>query len=142
MARGREDVPAAPGGGGPGTPGGGAPPPRADSTPAAGAGPAGLTLGFVAQGALVVLVIWALANVAWMARDVLFITFFALLVASFLSIFVEPLHERGVSRAVSAPVVLILLTLMFTGLGVVAWPTLREQFILIQEQLPPALENV
>lgn len=102
----------------------------------------GVTLQFVAQATLVVIGLWALANLAWLARDVLFITFFALLVASFLSIFVEPLHEKGVSRAISAPVVLVLLTAVFAGLAVLAWPTLREQFILIQEQLPPALEGV
>jgi predicted PurR-regulated permease PerM len=102
----------------------------------------GVTLEFVAQATLVVIGLWALANLVWLARDVLFITFFALLVASFLSIFVEPLHERGVSRALSAPLVLILFTALFAGLGVLAWPTLQAQFILIQEQLPPAIEGV
>jgi predicted PurR-regulated permease PerM len=102
----------------------------------------GLTLEFVAKATLVVIVLWALANLVWLARDVLFITFFALLVASFLSIFVEPLHERGVNRALSAPLILILLTAMFVGLFLLAWPTLREQFLLIQTQLPPAIERV
>jgi predicted PurR-regulated permease PerM len=101
-----------------------------------------VSLEFVAQATLVVIGIWALANLIWLARDVLFIAFFALLVASFLSIFVEPLQEKGVSRALSAPGVLILLTVLFTGLFVLAWPTLSEQFDLIQAQLPPAMENV
>jgi predicted PurR-regulated permease PerM len=118
-----------------------------EGTGGAGAGGAGnpqpqvLTLEFVAKATLVVIGLWALANLVWMARDVLFITFFALLVASFLSIFVEPLHDRGVSRAIAAPLIMVLLTVMFAGLLLLAWPTLREQFLLIQEQLPPAIQG-
>jgi predicted PurR-regulated permease PerM len=101
-----------------------------------------VTLEFVAKATLVVIGLWALANLLWLARDVLFITFFALLIASFLSIFVEPLKERGVSRAVSAPLVLVIITLSFAALFVLAWPTLREQFAMIQQELPPALSRV
>lgn len=101
-----------------------------------------LSLEFVAKAALVVIGLWALANLLWLARDVLFITFFALLIASFLSIFVEPLYERGVSRAVSAPLVLILITATLVGFSILAWPTLREQFSVIQQQLPPAIDSV
>jgi predicted PurR-regulated permease PerM len=101
-----------------------------------------VSLEFVAKATLLVIGLWALANLIWLARDIFFITFFALLVASFLSIFVEPLHRRGVSRAVASPGVLILFLLVFAGLGVLAWPTLREQFVLIQQQLPQAVEGV
>jgi predicted PurR-regulated permease PerM len=103
--------------------------------------PQPLTLEFVAKATLVVIGLWALANLVWLARDVLFITFFALLIASFLSIFVEPMHERGLSRTVAAPLVLITLVAIFTALGLLAWPTLREQFHLIQEQLPRAIDD-
>jgi predicted PurR-regulated permease PerM len=101
-----------------------------------------VTLEFVAKATLVVIGLWALANLLWLARDVLFIAFFALLIASFLSIFVEPLHRRGMSRAISAPLVLILIISVFGGLFSLAWPTLRDQFMLIQDQLPPAIEGV
>jgi predicted PurR-regulated permease PerM len=101
-----------------------------------------VSLEFVAKATLVVIGLWALANLVWLARDVLFITFFALLIASFLSIFVEPLKQRGVSRAVSAPLVLIIITLSFAALFVLAWPTLREQFAMIQQELPPALDRM
>jgi predicted PurR-regulated permease PerM len=103
--------------------------------------PETLTLEFVAKATLVVIGLWALANLLWLARDVLFITFFALLIASFLSIFVEPLHDRGVKRAIAAPLVLIAIIAIMGGLLTLAWPTLREQFMLIQVQLPPALER-
>jgi predicted PurR-regulated permease PerM len=101
-----------------------------------------VTLEFVAKATLVVITLWALANLLWLARDVLFITFFALLIASFLSIFVEPLHDRGVKRAVAAPLVLTAMAMIVAGLGFLAWPTLREQFLLIQEQLPRAIDDV
>lgn len=104
------------------------------------AGANAFDLEFVAKATLIVITLWALANLLWLARDILFITFFALLVASFLSIFVEPLHERGVSRAIAAPLVLLILLLMLIGLSVLAWPTLREQIVIIQQQLPPAID--
>jgi predicted PurR-regulated permease PerM len=101
-----------------------------------------ISLEFVAKAVLVAIGLWALANLLWLARDVLFITFFALLIASFLSIFVEPLHRRGVSRALSAPLILVLITAIVAGMFVLAWPTLREQFFLIQQQLPPAIDRL
>lgn len=104
--------------------------------------PAALDLEFVAKAALVVIGLWALANMVWLARDVLFIAFFALLVASFLSIFVEPLHDRlGVKRAIAAPAVLVTLILILVGVSVLAWPTLRDQVDLIQSRLPQALNS-
>lgn len=98
-------------------------------------------LEFVAKATLIVIGLWALANLLWLARDILFITFFALLVASFLTIFVEPLHDRGVKRALAAPLVLLIMLLAVAGLSVLAWPTLREQIIVIQEQLPQAFDQ-
>jgi predicted PurR-regulated permease PerM len=107
-----------------------------------GAGTQALTLEFVAKATLIVIGLWALANLAWMARDVLFITFFALLIASFLAIFVEPLKARGISRAVAAPLVLLALVGILTLFVLFAWPTLRDQFTIIQDELPPAVESV
>jgi predicted PurR-regulated permease PerM len=108
----------------------------------AGAGRGGVSLELVAKSTLLVIGLWALANGLWLARDVLFITFFALLVASFLSIFVEPLHKRGISRSISAPLVLVVVLAIFVLLFLLSWPTLREQFGHIQQQLPPAIDRV
>lgn len=102
-------------------------------------GSGGLTLEFVAKATLVVIGLWALACGIWLARDVLFVSFFALLVASFLSIFVEPLHARGIRRSISAPLVLAAFLATVILLFVFTWPTLRAQFIMLQEQLPPAI---
>jgi predicted PurR-regulated permease PerM len=102
----------------------------------------GIDLELIAKGGLLLIGLWALANGLWLARDVLFITFFALLVASFLSIFVEPLHRRGISRSISAPLVLIAVLGLFVLFFVLSWPTLREQFGLIQQQLPPAIDRL
>ena len=101
-----------------------------------------VTLELIAKATLLVIGLWALANAIWLARDILFITFFALLVASFLSIFVEPLHRRGISRSISAPLVLVAMSAILVLVFLIAWPTLRTQFGVIQQQLPPAIDGV
>jgi predicted PurR-regulated permease PerM len=101
----------------------------------------GLSLEFVAKGTLIVIGLVALAKGLWLARDVLFIAFFALLVASFLSIFVEPLHDRGIRRSISAPAVLLTMLAILAGVFLLTWPTLRDQISVIQQQLPPAIDS-
>lgn len=113
----------------------------ADVREGGGGAAGGVSLELIAKATLLVIGLWALANALWLARDVLFITFFALLVASFLSIFVEPLHRRGISRTISAPLVLVAMLGVFVLFFLLSWPTLREQFEMIQQQLPPALDR-
>src|SRR5690606_120798 len=102
----------------------------------------GVTLGFVARATLVVILLWAVANVVWLGRDLLFIAFFAVLVASFLSIFVDWLEAQGVPRWAGALVVLAALAVLGAAGCVLLWPALRDQAVQLQEQLPPALAGI
>src|SRR5690606_34409650 len=102
----------------------------------------GVTLGFVARATLVVILLWAVANVVWLGRDLLFIAFFAVLVASFLSIFVDWLEAQGVPRWAGALVVLAALAVLgAAGCGLL-WPTLRARPTRVQQPPPPALAAI
>ena len=96
-------------------------------------------LGFVAKATLVVLGIVGLAYVLWLGRDVLFVAFFAVLVASFLSVFVSPLQRIGVPRPLAAILVLLLFIGLLAVVLVASWPTLQHQLGVARQQLPPAL---
>ena len=99
-------------------------------------------MGLVARGMLVVLLLYALASALWLVRDVLFITFFAVLVASFLSLFIDPLEARfGWRRSVAGPLVLLLLVLVMGGMLILAWPTLAAQLSQVSRDLPEVIGN-
>lgn len=101
-----------------------------------------LTLGLIARGTLVVLLLFGLASVIWLARDVLFIAFFAVLAASFLSLVVDPLEKRlGLRRAIAAPLALATIIALFAILVAFTWPILQEQFGTVRTQLPAAMER-
>ncbi len=102
----------------------------------------GLTIAFVAKATLVVIGLWSLAHLLWLGRDLLFVTFFAALVALFLSIFVDRLEALGVPRAVAAVLVLFVLLALLGGLFFLSWPTLRDQLMVIRRELPEAVADV
>lgn len=110
-----------------------------DSSSAAGRG---LTVGFVARAALTVIGLLGLANMLWLGRDVVFLAFFAVLAASFLSVFVDPLNRLGVPRILAAVVVLLVTLAVLAALAVLAWPTLQAQLAVIRVQFPDALAEV
>lgn len=101
-----------------------------------------ITLGFIARAGLVLLALWALANLVWLGRDLLFVVFLAVLVSLFLSLFVDPLERLGVPRAVSAVGVLLIILGGLAGFIVLAWPALEDQFAVIRQQLPEAVSEV
>lgn len=98
--------------------------------------------GAVARATLVVIGIWALANMLWLGRELVFVAFFASLVALFLSIFVDRLNRLGIPRTIAAILVLLIIIAAVAGVWVLAWPTLSEQFILIRRELPDALMRI
>lgn len=101
-----------------------------------------LSLGSVARAALIIIGLWALANMLWLGRELLFVAFFSMLMSLFLSIFVDRLNRLGLPRLLAVILVALLLVALSVGLWVLAWPTLREQFILIQRELPDAVARI
>jgi predicted PurR-regulated permease PerM len=77
-----------------------------------------------------------------MGRDVLFVAFFASLLAALLSVFVEPLHRVGVPRVLAALAVMLGLVGALFGIGWLAYPSLQEQLPLIRREIPEAFEQL
>lgn len=101
-----------------------------------------VSLGFIARAAFVLLLVVALANVLWLGRDLLFVAFFAVLVALFLSIFVDRLEHAGVNRVLGGVGVFAIVIGGLVGLALISWPTLQEQIQIIRVQLPQAVSDV
>jgi predicted PurR-regulated permease PerM len=97
-----------------------------------------ITLGFVARAAGVVILIWAIANTLWLGRELLFVAFFATLVAAFLSVFVDRLEKLGAPRSVAALTVMVLALGLLAGIWALSWPALQDQIALVREELPAA----
>jgi predicted PurR-regulated permease PerM len=104
--------------------------------------PGSVNLRFVAQATVIIIGLWAVANLAWLGRDILFTAFLAILLASFISIFVDKLERLRVPRPLAAFGVLLLLFGLLAGLFVLVWPTLSDQFTAMSRELPQALARL
>jgi predicted PurR-regulated permease PerM len=94
------------------------------------------------RGGMVLLGLWAVANLFWLGRDVLFLAFFAVLVSTFLSVFVDLLCSTGLRRAVAVPIVVFLLFAIATAAVLLLAPALMEQVALLRAEVPPRLEGI
>ena len=100
-----------------------------------------VSFSFLAKSTLLVLLVFAIANGLWLARDIVFIGFLAVLFALFLSIFVDRL-ERYMPRWTAT-------VLCFLGwVGLVAlffallWPVLQGQIATMRGEAPKIIESV
>ena len=100
-----------------------------------------LSFSFIAKAALVILVVYALLNGVWLARDILFIAFLAILYASFLSIFVEWLEPYMPRWTATLLVFLVLLGLM-VGFFFLTWPSLQDQIATVRQEVPRMINEV
>lgn len=98
----------------------------------------GVTYGFVAKATLVVIAIWALSQALWMARDIAFIAFAAVLLALLFSLGVDRL-EATMSRGLAAALVLVAFLALVFGIGYLGWPALEGQVSTIREEVPRML---
>jgi predicted PurR-regulated permease PerM len=107
-------------------------------------GPTRIVIGkaSVARAVLIGIALWGLANVLWLARDILFVAFLATLLAAFLSIFVDQLVRRGVPRGIASPLVLIVLLLSVATVVMFVSPTLIEQIELLSREVPRRLQAI
>lgn len=101
-----------------------------------------VTSSTIARGMLVVLAVWALANLLWLGRDVLFVTLLAVLLGTFISFFAEKLARRRVPRPLAVLAVLAIGGgILLTG-GWLLWPALQAQLASLSEQFPEAMGQI
>lgn len=96
----------------------------------------------LARGTLVVVAVWALANLLWIARDVVFMTILAALLGVFLSFFAERLTRLRVPRTVAVILVVAAAAGLLTLAGWLLWPTLQSQLASLGDQFPRAAGRV
>lgn len=99
-------------------------------------------LGDVARAAIVVIALWALGNLIWLGRDLLFVAFFAVLFSLFLSIFVDRLEGAGVPRGLGTLICLLGLVGVGVGFWFAIWPALADQFGTVRERLPEVVQQI
>ena len=95
----------------------------------------------MAKATLLVLVVFAMMNGLWLARDIVFIGFLAVLFASFLSIFVDRLEGRVPRWAATLLVFLAWLGVLVLFL-VLMWPSLQSQIATIRRDVPEIIDDV
>lgn len=96
---------------------------------------------FIAKATMAVIAVWALANALWLARDIAFIAFDAILLALFLSIFVDRL-ETVMPRIVAALLVVLGFAVLLAAFVVITWPSLENQIATIRADVPRIVSEV
>lgn len=100
-----------------------------------------VSFAFLGKATLLVLVVYAIVNGLWLARDIVFIGFLAALFASFLSIFVDRL-ERYLPRWAATLVVFLAWLAVLAGFFLLAWPSLQTQIATIRRDVPEIIDDV
>jgi predicted PurR-regulated permease PerM len=103
--------------------------------------PRRLTYGFVAKATLVALGVWALAFALWLARDLFFIAFLAILFAIFLTLFVDPL-SRWMPRPLATTLAMTVLAVLVVAFFYVYWPSLQAQLATIRAEVPRMVQEI
>ena len=99
------------------------------------------SVAFIAQATLTILLVYGLVNAAWLARDILFVAFLAVLFALFLSLGVERLTEYMPRWLATLLTFLAFLGLM-TGFFFMVWPSLQGQLATIREDVPRMIQSI
>jgi predicted PurR-regulated permease PerM len=94
-----------------------------------------LTYGFVARATLIVIAVWALARGLWIARNMVFVAFAAVLLAILFSLLVDRLEER-IPRWGATVVTFLVFLALVAGFWLVAWPQVESQVSTLAAEVP------
>jgi predicted PurR-regulated permease PerM len=118
------------------------PTPHAASSPSPSARPPGWRSLDVLRATALVLGVYLLLQLLWLAHDLLFITFLGVLFGLAVASGADFLQRFRVPRGVGSVLVVAAFLGVIVGLGAWAAPTLRAQAGELQTQLPQALERI
>ncbi len=104
--------------------------------------PAGWRSGDVLRAAALVLGLYLLLRLLWLAHDLLFITFLGVLFGLAVARGVDWLERYRIPRGAGAALIVLSFVGLLVGVGAWSAPTLRTQFAEFQTALPEALERV
>ena len=99
-----------------------------------------VSFSFLAKAVLLVLLVYALVNGLWLARDIVFVGFLGVLFALFLSIFVDRL-EAFMPRWLATVLTFLTWLGMVTLFLVLLWPSLQGQIATIRTDVPEIIDD-
>lgn len=96
---------------------------------------------FVAKSTLVVLLVYGLASMAWMARDIVFVGFLGILFGLFLSLGADRL-DSYMPRWAAAILTFLAFLALLTGFFFLVWPSVQSQLATIRTDVPTIIDDV
>lgn len=95
----------------------------------------------ILRAALLVAAVFILLRLLWFASSLFFVAFLGVLFGLALSAGVDKLNRLGAPRPVGAIIIVVIFIALFTGLGALMAPVLREQVDTIRRELPAGIDR-
>lgn len=100
-----------------------------------------LSYSFVAKSTLVVLLVYGIMNMAWMARDILFVGFLGILFGLFLSLGADRL-DSYMPRWAAAVATFLGFVALLAGFFFLVWPSVQSQLATIRTDVPTIINDL